>query len=477
MEVTMPQLGESVTEGTITKWFKAIGEKVEADEPLFEVSTDKVDSEVPSPVSGFLTQILAQEGDTVDVGAAIAVVEDSPGVAAPATSSAPEPAAEPVPVAPEPPVVQAEPVTPAMPEPEPSSTSPSAAASEVAPAPTSAEPVASSASQGAGPSSGLVLSPVVRQLLRENNVDAAEVVGTGVGGRVTREDVLDFLDQRARSVAAPQAAPAPGAPALAPTPSSPAPASVSATLASSLDEPGGMTGDKVVAFSNIRKLTAEHMVRSKATSPHAACVVEVDFSGVDAVRREYKQAFEEQEGSKLTFLPFIATATVDALREFPEVNASVEGNSLLVHSRINLGIAVDLEFKGLIAPVIQEADSLRLRAMAKTISSLADRARSKRLGPDEIVGGTFTITNNGGFGSVLTIPIINQPQVAILSTDAIRKVPVAVTLPDGTDVVAIRPVGRMVLCWDHRAFDGAYAASFVSKVKEFLETRNWAAEM
>ena len=437
-DVTLPQLGETVTEGTITQWFKNIGDVVNADEPLFEVSTDKVDTEVPSPVTGVVTEIRAAEGDTIDVGVIVAVVANDGEAPAPASEPTPEPATAPVP-APEP--------TPAP-----------APASAPAPAPASS----------AGENDARLLSPVVRRLVNEHGIDPSAVTGTGPGGRITREDILDHLD-KVGSNAAPAPAPNPGA-APAPTPApAPAPAPTAPAVA----------GDRqtVLPLSKIRQLTGDHMVASKARSPHVLSVVEVDYANVDRARSAVKDDFRATEGFSLTYLPFIARALVDGLQEFPHLNASVVGSELVVHGYIDLGIAVDLDYEGLIAPVIRGAETKRLRAIAQEINDLADRARNRRLSPDEIQGGTFTISNNGSAGSVLTMPIINQPQVGIVSTDAIVRKPVVANLADGGEAIVVHPVGNLAMSWDHRAFDGAYAAGFLRRVKEILETRNWMAEL
>ncbi|MGC6477568.1 MAG: dihydrolipoamide acetyltransferase family protein [Ilumatobacteraceae bacterium] len=437
-DVTLPQLGETVTEGTITQWFKNIGDVVNADEPLFEVSTDKVDTEVPSPVTGVVTEIRAAEGDTIDVGVIVAVVANDGEAPAPASEPTPEPATAPVP-APEP--------TPAP-----------APASAPAPAPASS----------AGENDARLLSPVVRRLVNEHGIDPSAVTGTGPGGRITREDILDHLD-KVGSNAAPAPAPNPAA-APAPTPApAPAPAPTAPAVA----------GDRqtVLPLSKIRQLTGDHMVASKARSPHVLSVVEVDYANVDRARSAVKDDFRATEGFSLTYLPFIARALVDGLQEFPHLNASVVGSELVVHGYIDLGIAVDLDYEGLIAPVIRGAETKRLRAIAQEINDLADRARNRRLSPDEIQGGTFTISNNGSAGSVLTMPIINQPQVGIVSTDAIVRKPVVANLADGGEAIVVHPVGNLAMSWDHRAFDGAYAAGFLRRVKEILETRNWMAEL
>ena len=453
-DVTLPQLGETVTEGTITRWFKKVGDQVAADEPLFEVSTDKVDTEVPSPIAGTVTQILAQEGDTVPVGAVIAIVG----------STAPEPIAAAAP----------EPV--AAPEPEP----------VAAAAP---EPVATAAPATSLTGDNRLLSPVVRRLVADNGLDVDAIAGTGPGGRITRDDVLDHIDR----VGAGQPAPAtaqvtapPAAPAAPAAPPQPVPAPVpaqevtpAAPVTPVAPAPMVVSGerDSVVKLSKIRQLTGSHMVMSKSVSPHAFSVVEVDFANVDAARSKVKAAWKTNEGFGLTYLPFITRAVVDALADFPHLNASVDENDLVVHNFIDIGIAVDLEFQGLLVPVVRSAETKRLRAIAREINDLANRARSRKLSPDEIQGGTFTISNNGSAGSVLTIPIINQPQLAILSTDAIVRKPVVANLSDGGEAIVIHPVGNLAMSWDHRAFDGAYAAGFLVQVKQILETRDWATEL
>jgi 2-oxoglutarate dehydrogenase E2 component (dihydrolipoamide succinyltransferase) len=329
--------------------------------------------------------------------------------------------------------------------------------------------------------------------VQENGLDPAEIVGTGVGGRITREDVLDHLDKQATSTpaappaaAAPAPAPAPTpepAPAPAPAPAAAAPAPVApapaATAVVKASAPVVRVGerDEVVKLSKIRQLTGSHMVMSKSVTPHAFSVVEVDFANVDLTRNKVKTDWKATEGFSLTYLPFISRAVVDALAEFPHLNASVNGDELVVHKFIDLGIAVDLDYQGLLVPVVRSAEAKRLRYIAREIDDLAGRARSRKLGPDEITGGTFTISNNGSAGSVLTMPIINQPQVAILSTDAISRKPVVVALPDGSESIGIHPVGNLAMAWDHRAFDGAYAARFLVKIKTILETRDWSTEL
>ncbi|MDP8954690.1 MAG: 2-oxo acid dehydrogenase subunit E2 [Actinomycetota bacterium] len=480
-DVTMPQLGETVTEGTITRWFKQVGDKVAADEALFEVSTDKVDSEVPAPAAGYLAEIRVVEGDTVDVGATLAVLSDEPpggGGGAGGAQEAEAPADE-APVAPdesgsgEGRSEEAEQARAMSPSPSPSpgnggggdGAGPSAAPLDKAAAPSRA----ASDDGGGGPDSGgpRLLSPVVRRLVAENGLDAGAIAGTGAGGRITRNDVLAVI-QAGDGRTAPRSSPAPSPRSSAP----PTPARAPATGTS----PGG-EGDEVVPFSNMRRRTAEHMIRSKATSAHTLVVLEVDYEGVDRVRLAAKDRFKAEEGVNLTYLPFVSRAVVDALREFPQMNASVGDDQLVVHRSVHLGIAVDLHFEGLMVPVVHGADGKRLRVLAREIAALAAQARDRKLGPDDIAGGTFTITNPGPFGTLVTGAIINQPQVAILSTDGVRKRPVVIELPDGSDAIAVHPVGNLALTFDHRAVDGAYASAFVAKVAEILQSRDWAAEL
>jgi 2-oxoglutarate dehydrogenase E2 component (dihydrolipoamide succinyltransferase) len=449
-EITLPQLGETVTEGTITKWFKQVGETVAADEPLFEVSTDKVDTEVPSPISGVLTEIRVPEGDTVPVGTVIAVVGDA---SSPAAASAPAADASTLASS----NVSASTPAPAAPVPAPA---PTPAPAAPAPAPTSAPAAPVPAASGG---ENVVLSPVVRKLIAENNLNASTISGTGPGGRITRDDVMAVIG-RGGSTAAPQAA------ASAPVAAAPVPAPAAVRVVAG-------ARDESVPLSKIRQATGAHMVASKSISPHVLSVVEVDYANVDATRLRAKDDFKTHEGFSLTYLPFIARAVVDALVDFPHMNASLGDEELIVHRYVDLGIAVDLDYQGLLVPVVRDAEGKRLRALAREINDLAVRTKNRRLTPDEISGGTFTITNNGSAGSVLTMPIINQPQVAILSTDAIAKKPVVIEVPGFGESIAIHPVGNLAMAWDHRAFDGAYAAGFLSRVKLILETRDWSSEV
>jgi pyruvate dehydrogenase E2 component (dihydrolipoamide acetyltransferase) len=475
----MPQLGETVTEGTVTKWLKAVGEQVARDEPLFEVSTDKVDSEVPSPAEGVLSEIIVQEGDTVDVGVRLAVINgDGAGDAgAPADTATPAAAAEspaPAPAASEPaPSAPARPAPSAAPRPEPV---PSASSAPEAVAMATEAPSVSSGN-------GQVLSPVVRKLMNENGIDPSQVAGTGLGNRITRDDVEAVIaagsntrtaapSQPAPAQAAPsQPAPAQAAPSQPPA-SQPLPGPVAAQAPS---RPDGR--DQVIPFTNIRRRTAEHMVRSKATSPHTLMVKEADYERVEQVRRAHGDRFRSEEGFNLSYLPFAARAAVEALGDFPHLNSSVGEDALIVHYDVNLGIAVDLDNEGLIVPVVHHAEELTLRGMARRIRDLADRARTKRLSADDISGGTFSITNAGPFGTLLTGAIINQPQVAILSTDGVSRKPVVVQLPDGSESIAIHSMGLLAMTFDHRAVDGAYVARFLARMSEILVERDWASEL
>ena len=461
-DVTMPQLGETVTEGTITRWFKQPGEEVALDEVLFEVSTDKVDSEVPSPAAGTLTEIIVAEGETVDVGVVLAVIGDGaaappPAPAAPVPAAAPEPAPAPAPA----------PVAAPAPAPAP----------VAAPAPAAAAP----APVAAPATAGVLLSPVVRRLITENNLDVTTISGTGVGGRITRADVESAIAAGSASCSCScarpvllRARPAPApAPAAAPVPV-PAPAEQLEAVVAPLPV---HARDTIVPLNRIRQTTADYMVQSKQVSPHVLTAIEVDFENVERVRQANKAEFKSHEGFSLTYLPFISRALIDALVDFPHMNASMSGGNLIVHGAVNLAIAVDLNFEGLLAPVIRNADGMRMRAIARNVVDLATRARAKKLTADEITGGTFTITNPGQYGTMMQFPIINQPQVAILSTDGISRKPVVVKDEFGNETVGIHSVGVLALAWDHRAFDGAYAAAFLNRLRTIIETKDWEAEL
>jgi 2-oxoglutarate dehydrogenase E2 component (dihydrolipoamide succinyltransferase) len=474
-DVEMPQLGETVTEGTITRWFKQVGDSVAEDEPLFEVSTDKVDSEVPSPMSGTLSEILVEEGDTVDVGTVLARIGDAGDAPAQEPVEEEAPAAEPE----EPKAGAPADDLDVEGEKEPSAQQPA----QVPEAQASPEPEAlnkqeapSGAGSGQGGGRSKLLSPVVRKLVNENDLDVDALEGTGPGGRITRDDVLDAIDAGAAKKGAASAQPAAEA---APEAAAPQQAAAPKPAAKAPAAPAPRAGerDTAVPHTRIRRATAEHMRRSVDTSAHVYASIEVDFDAVDRVRAAHKEQFKADEGFSLTYLPFISRALVDAIREFPNVNASFGDDELIVHNYVNLGIAVDLDFEALLVPVVTGADQLRMRAIGRSITDLAARARSKKLSPDELSGGTFTITNPGPYGTTMTMPIINQPQVAILSTDAVKRRPVVVDLPDGSEAIAIHPTGNLTLTWDHRAFDGAYAAAFLARTKELLETMDWAQEL
>ena len=441
-KVTMPALGESVTEGTVTRWLKKEGEEVAVDEPLLEVSTDKVDTEIPSPVAGTLTKILVQEDETVPVGADLAIVGGEAAAEPAQEQAAPlqdAPAAEPEPK-------QEAPAA----EPEPTQEAP-APAQQAAPAPA---PQQSAPAQQAPAESGdddptAYVTPLVRKLAADNGVDLAELKGTGVGGRIRKQDVLD-------AAAAKKAAQAPApAPAAAAAPAS-APAEISAKRG---------TREKM---SRLRKIIAQRMVESLQTSAQLTAVVEVDMTRVAAVRAKAKSDFEKREGVKLSYLPFICVATVDTLKQHPSLNAGIEGEELVYHGSENLAIAVDTD-RGLVVPVIKEAGDLNIAGMARKIADIAERTRTNKIGPDELSGGTFTVSNIGSNGSLLDTPIINQPQVAILGTGAITKRPVVVKDEFGSESIAIRSMMYLCLTYDHRVVDGADAGRFLSALKSRLE--------
>ncbi len=476
----MPQLGETVTEGTITRWFKEVGESIAVDEVLFEVSTDKVDTEVPSPVAGTISEILVPEGDTVDVGTVLARVGDGAEATpeTPAPAEAPAPAPEPAPVA----ATPAPAAPPPAPAPAPAADSAPVAAAPIPPASASPAPASSTTSK--------VLSPVVRRLVNEYSIDIDQIQGTGLGGRVSRDDVQRYIESNQLAPAAVAAAPAPTAPAptapspavpapAAPAPVAPIPAPPAPPVAAPIAAPPAQVGarDTVVPLSNIRLRTGEHMVMSKSVAPHTLTAVEIDYEGVEQVRKANGESFKEQEGFSLTYLPFITRAVVDALREYPHLNASIGDGELIVHNYVNMAVAVDLDFQGLLAPVVKDIDGKRMRMVARDIADVARRARSKQLSPDELSGGTFTLTNAGSYGTMMQFPIINQPQVAILSTDAVKRKPVVIKDAFGNESIGIHSVGVLAMAWDHRAIDGAYAAAFLARVREIIETRDWTSEL
>ncbi len=465
-DLVLPQLGETVTEGTITRWFKNPGDAISVGEMLYEVSTDKVDSEVPSPMEGVITEIRVPEGETVDVGTVLAIVELAEGAVAPPPDAAvPAPSGAP----PEPAAAPAAAPAPAEPT--------AAPAAALVAAPAAAAPANGAASGPAADHGSHLLSPVVRRLVREHDLDPAALVGTGVGGRITRSDVLNAIDERQRAAAATEApTTAPARPAAGERASVPSPPLVPAPVAAAAAAEWTDGDSRYESFNNIRRRTGEHMVHSVATSPHALTIVEVDYENVEQVRRSHREAWRASEGFSLTYLPFIVAAVTDALGHWPRLNASVEDGGLRVWRRRNVGVAVDLNYDGLIVPVLRDADSLSLRGVARTMNELAGRAREKRLTPDDITGGTFTISNNGSFGTYTTAAIINQPQVAVLSTDGVARRPVVVTDRFGNESIVIHSVGHLAMGWDHRAFDGSYAAGFLGHIRQMLEQHDWGAE-
>lgn len=449
-DVIMPQMGESIAEGTITTWLKNVGDTVERDEPLFEISTDKVDAEIPSPAAGVLLEIKAEAGATVPINDVVAVIGEAGESAGDSAPAAAAPAAEPEP--------------------------PKAEAAPAAPAPAAPAPAASSSDEGKKVKS----SPVVRKIANEHNVDIAQVSGSGIGGRVTKQDILAHID----GGAAP--APAAGAPAPSPIPTAPAPmvpvqAPVGQMMAPVAAPAAGgniydalapvpdayrarvYEGDRVEPMSNMRAKIAEHMTVSKRVSPHVLTVFDVDFSRVAELRKKYKGAWAERHEVNLTYTAFILKAAVDAIKSFPVINASVDGTNVVYHQSVNLGMAVSLDW-GLIVPVIHRADELNLLGLARKINDLGERARSRKLMPQEVAGGTFTVTNPGIYGPMLNFPVINQPQVAIMGVGAVEKRPVVVD-----DALAIRTRCYMSLSFDHRLIDGAVADQFMGRVKKSIE--------
>jgi 2-oxoglutarate dehydrogenase E2 component (dihydrolipoamide succinyltransferase) len=409
MNIIMPQLGETVAEGTVTRWYKKVGDSVKADETLFDVETDKVSTEIPSPVAGVIAEIVVAEGVVAKVGSTLAVIREAGGAPAVPAAQAEAPAAAPAAAAP-------------------------ASAAAVAPRRSRIDPAQR-------------LSPVVRRLVAEHGIDPAGIAGTGRDGRITREDVTAFIAGRGTR-AAPAARPMP------------VPAAVPAQAGQS------------VAFNPVRRRVAENTAKSWQAAPHVLQLVEADFLKVDEARSAHGKAWKAREGFSLTYLPFIVRAVSIALGKFPKLNASLAGDGLTLHRRINIGIAVDLNFDGLVVPVLKDVPAKSLPQIAREINDLATRARAGKLRPDEMTEGTYTITNNGAFGTVITAPIINQPQVAILSADGIRKKPVVIESAGG-DAIAIRPVGVLAQSFDHRAVDGSYSAAFLAEVKHAIESRNW----
>jgi pyruvate dehydrogenase E2 component (dihydrolipoamide acetyltransferase) len=425
-EVVMPQMGESIFEGTITKWLKKAGEKVQRDEPLFEISTDKVDAEIPAPASGILQEIKVSEGNTVQVNTVVGVIGDGG-----ASASAPSKAAAP---APEPYATPSAPPAPKMETREVAASASTASASEVE----------------HEDDSDVRSSPLVRKLAREHNVDLAKVNGTGAGGRVTKQDILDFVEQKP---AAPVTTPI-ARPAASPTPTV-------------------VPGD-LVPMSNMRKIIAQRMIESRRTSAHVHCMFEVDITRIVNLRNKLKNGFEQRYGARLTFMPFFVRAAIIAIQQYPIVNSSLEGESIRYHKHVNAGIAVALDW-GLIVPVLKSADELNFLGLQRGITDLGERSRTKKLMPADVEGSTFTITNPGQFGAVFGLPIINQPNVAIMGVGGITKQPMVITDKDGADSIAIRSVVHLTLGYDHRIIDGAVADQFMAAVKKTLE--NWSEDV
>lgn len=412
MDIIMPQLGETVLEGIITTWYKKPGDPIAADESLFEVETDKVTTAIPSPVPGVVREILVDTGVAVKVGARLAVIETSSEAA----------------------------------------TTVSVQTATAVPAAAVAAATGDSSSRSParlGRNAARKLSPVVRRLLAESGLNAEQVRGSGRNGRITREDMLGHIG---------------GAPRPLPRPDG------------ALSRPTVSTDDRVVPLNKIRRATAAHMARSIATSPHTLQAVEVDFQNVDRARKAKGADWKAKEGFALTYLPFVCAATCEALADFPLINATFDQDALIVHGRINLGIAVDLGFEGLLVPVLRDANHKNVRGLAREVHALVEKARTHTLVPDDLNGGTYTISNSGSFGTLITAPIINQPQVAILSLDGVHKKPTVIEGPD-EDVIAIRPIGVLAQSFDHRAFDGAYSAVFLRRLKQALESRNWLSEL
>ncbi len=466
VDVVMPQMGVSVSEGTITKWLKQPGDTVEADEALLEISTDKVDTEVPSPASGVVQKILSQEGETVAVGETIAVI----GPEGAEVESAEAPAEAPPEPATAAAAEEAEGVSSAEGETASAATTeaePAAAAAE--PAPAAAEPPAAPSGDGDGKA---FVSPVVARIASEHGVDVAQVPGTGRGGRVTKKDILAFVESGAQAQAAPAAPAAPAEPE-APAPTTPQPAAAEAPKPAPAPQPAAepQAGEQTEPVTAMRRGIAEHMRRSLDTSAHVTSAIEVDMSKVVAIRAKVKKEYQSAYGVNPTYLSFVARAAVETLRDYPWINGELRGDQIVTRSFVNLGFAVELaDGKGLIVPIVKNAETLNLLGMAKAVTDIAQRARDKQLLPDDVQGGTFTITNPGGYGTFHGTPVISQPQSGILGTYAVVKRPWVVQDEMGQDVIAIRPIMNLTLTYDHRLVDGAYAGRFLRDLKQRLES-------
>jgi pyruvate dehydrogenase E2 component (dihydrolipoamide acetyltransferase) len=436
-EIVMPQMGESIFEGTITKWLKKPGDKVQRDEPLFEISTDKVDAEIPAPASGVLQDIKVAEGSTVQVNTVVGTIA--------ADGEAAMPAAKPAPVA------------QTAPAPEKSEKKEAPAAAKTPPAPERREVIQFPHEEEDHARS----SPLVRKIARENNVNLSQVTGSGLGGRITKQDIMAFLESQPSATAA--ASTASTVPAIA----SPAPSAKPAP------PPAAIPGD-LVPMTQMRKIIAQRMIESRRTSAHVHAMFEVDITRIVQLRNKTKSAFEQRHGARLTFMPFFVRAVIIALQQFPIVNASIENENVRYHRHVNVGIAVALEW-GLIVPVLKNADELNFLGLQRGITDLGERARSKKLKPEEVEGSTFTVTNPGQFGAVFGLPIINQPNSAILGVGGIAKAPIVITDDQGNDSIAIRSLVHLTLGYDHRLIDGAVADQFMALVKKTLE--NWSEEV
>jgi pyruvate dehydrogenase E2 component (dihydrolipoamide acetyltransferase) len=483
-EVKMPQMGESIAEGTIVRWLKQVGEAVKRDEPLFEISTDKVDAEIPAPASGVLSEIKVKEGETVAVNTVVAVINGAgaqPAAAAPKQDEAPVASA---PAASAPPAS-----TPAAPPAQaapPASTAPAAGAQTEAAAPRqgdqppAAQPSATPPPEAPAPESVDELrrvrsSPLVRKIAEEKGVDISQIPGTGISGRVTKNDILSYVENRAAAPAAPPAAqPAMAAPPAAPPPSPaavrpPHPPGAPAATPAEVGPPPFADGDRVQIepMSIMRRKIAERMIESHRVSAHVYSVIEVDYTATAKLRDQLKGEYLERDGVKLTFLPFVIKAVIEGIKKWPIINSSVWGDQVVYKQDINIGVAVALDW-GLIVPVVRNADEKSLLGLARAVNDLGDRARNKKLKPDEVQGGTFTITNPGVFGGLMGLPIINQPQVAILGVGGIKKRPVVIN-----DAIAIRQTGLLTLSYDHRIIDGAVAEQFLAIVRDRIEAADY----
>ncbi len=441
-DIIMPQMGESIVEGTITKWLKKPGDKVQRDEPLFEISTDKVDAEIPAPASGVLQEIKIAEGTTVGVNTVVGTIAVD-GEPAPTPAKAPAPPSQP-------PTSQPKEERKAAPAPPPLA-APSAAATP--------QPVDNGEEEARS-------SPLVRKIAREHGISLAQISGTGLGGRITKQDILSFIEKRFPAASAPAAASVPTTqPSVVHEASPPRPAAPPAPVA----YPGDL-----VPMTNMRKLIAKHMIESRRTSAHVHCMYEVDFTRIVNLRNKHKAGFEQRHGVRLTFMPFFVRAAIIGLQQWPIINASIEGDNIRYHRQINMGIAVALDW-GLIVPVLKNAGDLNFLGLQRGITDLGERARTKKLKPEDVEGSTFTVTNPGQYGAVFGLPIINQPNAAIMGVGGITKMPLVVTDKDGNDSIAIRSVVHLTLGYDHRLIDGAVADQFMALVKKTLE--NWSEEV